>query len=75
MRNANLIQNKKEEHLTAEQWNKKYPVGTKVNLLNDFGKTEETITRSEAWSINKNTHLILVEGRSGGYDLDRITPR
>ena len=53
-------------------WNEKYPVGTPVELTDDFGDVHQTKTRSVAWVINGDTALIQVEGKRGGYLLDRI---
>lgn len=55
-------------------WNKKYPPGTPVTLENDRGNIERTYTRSEAWLLGSGHPVVLVEGRSGGYGLNRITP-
>ena len=65
---------KKQVEQSVENWNAMYPVGTSVNLTNDMGETEETKTRSEAWVLGGHTAVVLVEGRSGGYLLDRIKP-
>lgn len=54
-------------------WNNKYPPGTPVILTDDFGNTHETITRSIAWEICGHAS-VKVDGRAGGYLLDRIKP-
>ena len=56
------------------EFNARCPVGTEVHLINDLGQVEHTRTRSEAWVLGGHSPVIMVEGRSGGYDLTRITP-
>ncbi len=50
-------------------------VGTPVNVGKDDGTVLETTTRSEAWLMSGHSAMILVEGISGGYLLERVTPR
>jgi len=47
-------------------------IGTKVMLTNDFGAEYETFTLSKPWQIGSGDWLVSVEGKRGGYDLDRI---
>lgn len=58
----------------ANAWNEKYPPGTPVDLTDDHGKVHRTKTRSEAWCLGHGAAVVSVEGRSGGYDLERIKP-
>jgi hypothetical protein len=53
-------------------WNAAHPAGTAVILTDDFGQEHPTRTRSEAWVVSGDTAVVAVEGRSGGYLLDRI---
>ncbi len=55
-------------------WNKHYPSGTEVMLTNDDCHIEHTRTRSEAWLLDSGHPVVKVEGRAGGYLLNRITP-
>lgn len=48
--------------------------GDEVELTNDFGNAERTRARSEPWQLGDGTWVVLVEGRAGGYDLERINP-
>jgi len=57
----------------VEQWNFHYPPGTKVQLTNDLGQVEKTKTRTPAWLLGSGTPVVSVDGRTGGYLLDRIT--
>ena len=57
----------------ADRWNAAHPSGTPVVLTDDFGRKHETRTRSIAWVVCDHVS-VLVEGRTGGYLLDRIRP-
>ena len=59
----------------VEDWNSKYPPGTRVVLTDDLDQEHETVTRSPAWVIGGHTAVVEVEGRAGGYSLSRITPQ
>lgn len=61
--------------MNAEQWNLRFPVGVEVYLEDDLGEIEETRTRSIAWRTPSGANLAKVVGRSGGYKLDRLTPK
>jgi hypothetical protein len=55
-------------------WNLCCPPGTPVALTNDDGALEDTITRSKAWCLGDGTPVVAVEGRAGGYLLERVIP-
>ena len=55
-----------------EQWNALNPVGSPCILVMDDGAEIRTRTRSAAWRLGHGQEVVSVEGRSGGYDLDRI---
>ena len=57
----------------ADRWNAAHPSGTPVVLTDDFGREHATRTRSIAWVVCDHVS-VLVEGRTGGYLLDRIRP-
>lgn len=63
-----------EEEQRVRMWNEKYPVGTRVSLRLDNGETLITHTRSEAWLLYHGQAVISVEGKSGGWALDRVSP-
>jgi hypothetical protein len=63
-----------KQPLTAEEWNAQYPVGTPVIVVKDHGEMWETKTRSEAWNLGHGQPVVMLEGKSGGYDLSRVTP-
>lgn len=61
----------------AEEWNEKYPVGTKVmryKLINPLREGNETKTRSEAWVMGGHSVMVMVEGISGGVLLESVVP-
>lgn len=60
--------------LTAVGWNAECPVGTRVRYFPILGDPEccETVTRSEAWELPGNSHLVLIEGRAGGVSLKHL---
>lgn len=58
----------------VEDWNQKYRVGQKVTVKKDAGNTVETTTTSNAVLLGGHTPVIHVEGISGCYALDRVTP-
>lgn len=58
----------------VKAWNENWPIGTGVVLVDDLGERAETKTRSMAWPLGHGEAVVMVEGRSGGYMLDRITP-
>jgi len=50
-----------------------YPVGTAVIVRKDDGSHFHTKTRSMPWLLSGHTAVILVEGISGCYALERLT--
>lgn len=48
------------------------PEGSPVLLVNDAGLYELTKTRSAPWKLGHGALVVMVEGRSGGYDFGRI---
>lgn len=54
-------------------WNQAHPVGRAVTVRRDDGETVLTKTRSAAWALADRA-VVSVEGISGCYDLDRVTP-
>ena len=62
------------ENKIVEEWNKKYKIGINVEVMKDDGSTIFTKTRSLAWVLGGHTPMILLEGISGGYALERVSP-
>ena len=59
--------------LTVEEWNRVYPIGTKVWVSKDKG-TLKTKTRSLAQKLPSGDPVIFVEGIAGCYALERVVP-
>jgi hypothetical protein len=59
---------------TVDDWNAKNPVGTPVTVRKDDGTIVHSITRSEAWLLGDHTPVVMVDGISGGYLLERVKP-
>jgi hypothetical protein len=49
-------------------------VGTPVAVRLDTGKVRITKTRSPAWTVGGHTDVVLLEGITGCYLLDRVSP-
>lgn len=58
----------------CDAWNKEHPIGTPVTLLKDGGDLVDTVTTSSA-QLMCGSPVIWLEGISGCYLLDRVTPR
>lgn len=53
-------------------WNALNPVGSPCDLILDNGQTFRTSTRSEAWNLGHGQAVVMVEGKSGGWMLERV---
>jgi hypothetical protein len=60
--------------VTAEAWNAAYKPGQPVIVRRDDGSLWNTKTRSEAWNLGHGQPVVMLEGKSGGYDLSRVRP-
>jgi hypothetical protein len=54
--------------------NTKLPEGTAVSVLLDNGETWHTKTRSMPWQLGHGQWVVALEGKAGGYALDRVKP-
>lgn len=67
--------NIKKMQAECDAFNAANPVGTRVTVLLDGNPTPfKTVTRSEAQILSGHTSVIWLEGVSGCYLLDRVTP-
>lgn len=57
----------------VDAFNKMCPIGTQVNLKKDDGSIIGTKTRSEARVLGGHSAVVMLEGVSGGYSIDRVT--
>lgn len=48
------------------------PEGTPVILVDDHGRPWLTKTRSPVWALGHGEQVVLVEGKAGGYKVERI---
>lgn len=53
-------------------WNELSPIGTEVWLTEDDGSRTSTKTASEAWILGHDQPVVKVQGRTGGFALERI---
>jgi hypothetical protein len=59
----------------ADEWNAKWPVGTKcVVELYKGGTRYNTATRSAAWILGHGGASVQIDGRAGSYGLEWLTP-
>ena len=58
----------------VDEFNARYPVGQMVTVRRDAGNGILTKTRSEAQVLSGHSAVIWLEGISGCYLLDRVTP-
>lgn len=72
---ANLMAKKGIDKQTTmiEAFNEANQTGTEVDVKKDDGSIVRTRTRSEAWLMGGHTAIILLEGISGGYMLERVS--
>ncbi|NIJ07201.1 hypothetical protein FHS31_000797 [Sphingomonas vulcanisoli] len=68
MRDAQQLQQQ------CDDFNARYPVGQAVSMRHDAGDERVTKTRSKAEVLSGHAAVIWLEGVSGCYLLDRITP-
>lgn len=55
-------------------FNKQWPPGSRCTLVKDRGEQVETRTRSVAWQVGAGSPVVMVDGISGGYALERVIP-
>ena len=70
----------KEQARIAKEWNEKHPVGIAVIVTKDDRTEFKTKTRSSAYMLGESgeypghTAVVMLEGISGCYALDRVKP-
>lgn len=65
----------KQMQTQCDKFNARVPVGGPVTVLLDSGEKRETVTTSEAQVLSGHTPVVWLQGVSGCYILDRVTPR
>lgn len=58
----------------CDKFNAAHQVGAAVSVLLDGGEVRETVTTSHAQVMGSHTAVIWLDGISGCYDLERVTP-
>lgn len=58
----------------VDEWNAQHEIGTTVIVRRDSGQEVRTETRSQAWVLSGHTAVIMLNGISGCYSLDRVRP-
>ena len=58
--------------MNASEFNIKYPVGTKIIYKDDLRKDHHSKTTTPAWVLGHGDSVIGIEGKRGGYSLDRV---
>ena len=63
-----------EATMRADEWNEKYPVGTRVKYYPTKGSDwfRETFTRSTAWELGHGAAVVKISGQAGGVSLDHL---
>lgn len=59
----------------VEAFNKIYPIGTELIVVDDFGIEHKRKLLSEAWVIGDHSAIAKFEGISGGYNILRVKHR
>ena len=58
----------------VDEFNRRFPIGQRVSVRKDDRAGMITTTRSEASVLSGHSAVIMLDGISGCYLLDRVTP-
>lgn len=58
----------------CDKFNAAHQIGAAVSVELDSGEVRKTVTTSEAQVLSGHTAVIWLDGISGCYDLERVTP-
>lgn len=58
----------------CDAWNARYAIGTAVTVVKDGGDVVATTTRTAAYVLGGHSAVIMLEGISGCYLLERVNP-
>lgn len=67
--------NPRNAQRAADRFNEEHPVGTPVLLTLDSGEEIKTHTRSAAWVVGGHSAMVMVIGKSGGWQINRVRRR
>tara|TARA_R110001592_G_scaffold268269_3_gene534553 strand:- start:53937 stop:54209 length:273 start_codon:yes stop_codon:yes gene_type:complete len=56
----------------VQAFNKLYPIGTQLILVDDMGIEHKRKLVSKAWIVGSHSAIAKFEGLSGGYDIKRV---
>lgn len=62
----------KEQLRAVHAWNQKHTEGTKVIVTMDSGEEKSTTTTSEAWLLGGHSAVVMLDGVSGCYSLNKV---
>ncbi len=65
---------KESQEQSAQDWNNRHRIGVAVTVTRDDGSKVNTVTKSDAYLLGHGQAVILLEGISGCYALDRVGP-
>ena len=60
--------------MNAAEWNRNNQPGIDVVVTLDDGSCLATKTRSVAWELGSGVAVVNLQGKTGGYALDRVRP-
>ena len=62
------------KHLTAEAFNKKFPIGSRFKYFNVVGIPDgvEVTTRTPAWALGSGHVVVSLTGRAGGFHITHL---
>ncbi len=58
---------------TASEWNRAYPIGTKVRFEKHPGDWIETTTRGHAWPLSTGRAVVPLNGIKGSVLIEKLT--
>jgi hypothetical protein len=59
--------------MTADNWNRTYPIGTRVRFERRKGDHVETTTKGRAWSLSTGRAVVPLTGVKGSVAADQLT--
>jgi hypothetical protein len=65
------IMSPKKQQGMIDRWNATVPIGTPCEVRMDDGAIKTLPTRSTAWLMGGHSAMVMLEGISGGFQLQR----
>jgi hypothetical protein len=72
---ANQAKRRAGQENACAVFNRDIPTGSPVWLILDNGERLSTKTRSVAWQLGDGSPVVLVEGKTGGWHIERVVLR